>query len=581
MTISDAAMHFMRGKYLMGTEDSDDMIARVVNFVAAKESTEYQVRIAEQMQAGLWLPSSPFLMNAGTAHSMLSSCFVIGIPDDIYGIFNSVRDMAIIQKWGGGTGFNFSKIREKGAPVGGSNGIASGPISFMKIFDVATEQIKQGGKRRGANIAVLDVDHPDILEFIKLKRNLANMVNFNVSVRVTDEFMKSVQDGRSWTLHSRAGQPDLSVDARDLWNEIVTSAWRTGDPGLLFADAIESHNPTPQLGPLEGVNPCGEISLYNDEACNLASINLTQFVKDKSVDFDKLRGVVNDMVVFLDDAISASEYPLEAVADRVRMTRKMGIGITGLHEMLIDLDLPYDSDHARGMAREIMFAITAQAQNASQALAIERGAFPAWVANERVPKPQRNATLTCIAPTGTISMIMNVQSSGCEPLFSLSYKREIMGSSYKFDIPDCVVRAVQRNEDPGKAEQILSIIRQTGSILKTPASLETCELLATAHEISPKAHVLMQSCLQTFTDNNISKTVNLKIDAIPADVERVYFDAWRGHCHGVTVFVDGCRGGQVLTHIAPADVCPVCGHELAHTEKCKRCDYCGWSACSS
>jgi len=502
-----------------------------------------------------FLPNSPTLMNAGTEIGQLSACFVIPVEDSIEGIFDALKTMAIIHKTGGGTGFSFSRLRPKGDIVMSTKGVASGPVSFMQIFDVTTDVIKQGGRRRGANMGVLSVYHPDIIEFITAKEREGVLKNFNVSVAVTDEFMEAVQKDEEYELiNPRTNKPEGKLRARDVFDLIVSSAWRTGDPGLIFLDEINRHNPTPELGKIESTNPCGEVPLLPYESCNLGSINLSHMVKSdgSEMDWEKLRRTVRVAVHFLDNVIDVNKYPLPEIAEMTRRNRKIGLGVMGFAEALIKLGIPYNSEEAVKTAEKIMKFIEDEAIKKSMELASVRGSFPSFEGSkwDKLGYSElRNATLTSIAPTGTISLIAGT-SSGIEPLFAVSFVRNVMGTQL-FEVNPLFERIAK--ERGFYSVELMRKIAKAGSVQnmnEIPSDVR--RLFVTALEIEPEWHVRMQASFQKYVDNAVSKTVNLPYNATIDDVRKVYLLAYKLKCKGITVFRYGSRKEQVLVLSHPS-----------------------------
>jgi len=537
-------------------ETPSEMFRRVAKAVAAPDilygkSVDLK-RVEDEfyrVMANLeFLPNSPTLMNAGTDIGQLSACFVLPVRDSIEGIFDALKYMALIHKSGGGTGFSFSNLRPRGDVVKSTMGVASGPVSFMKIFDAATDVIKQGGRRRGANMAVLRVDHPDIIEFITAKEKEGVLANFNISVGVTDEFMKAVEEDRYYGLiNPRNGETVKRLRARDIFDLIVTSAWRTGDPGLIFLDEINRKHPTPHVGMIEGTNPCGEVPLLPYESCNLGSINLSKMVKDGEIDWDKLRRTVRIAVHFLDNVVDANRYPLPEIEKNTKANRKIGLGVMGLAELLAQLDLPYSSEEAISTAEKLTAFISEEARKMSVKLGEERGSFPnfagsIWEKNEY--KAMRNATVTSIAPTGTISIIAGT-SSGIEPLFAVAFVRNVMGTQL-FEVNPVFERVAE--ERGFYSTELVTRITREGSIQSLKEIPDDVRrVFVTALDIAPEWHVKMQAAFQKYTDNAVSKTVNLPYEATLEDVRRIYLLAYRLRCKGITVYRYGSKSEQVLT----------------------------------
>lgn len=581
MEINEYISPILKSRYLQKGESPDGMLRRVANFIASNEVERdtWAARFFSIMDNGYFMPSSPILMNAGTEYPMMSACFVLDVPDDMGGIFQAIKDMAMIQQHGGGTGFNFSKIRERGAIVRSTNGVASGVLSFLEVFNAATNIVKQGGKRRGANIAILDVDHPEIEDFINSKLTDGKLSNFNISVRVTDAFMEAVRDDQSWNLISRVdGRVVREVQASHLMGMILENAVKNGEPGVLFVDTIERHNPTPQLGPLTGVNPCGEVSLYDKEACNLGSINLEHFI-DVFRERDVLKcfeDTIRTAVRFLDNTIDLNVFPVDGIREAVQRTRKIGLGVTGLHTWLLLNGLRYDSDEGRAAAKALLKLITDTGKKYSGVLALEKGGLSVYF-NGDVDDFVRNSVITCIAPTGTISMILNTSSSGIEPVFGYTYERRIGEETYHVEVP--VLRKLLAKYGVEATDELIRQIENEGGVLSQIPALpkELRELAQTAQEIDPSAHIAMLAALQEVVDNNISKTI-----AVPEFYNSSYLwelmqEAWKSGVRGFTVYRDGSRKNQV---IQGTEKCPVCGAPIVKEEGCKHCTNCGWSTCS-
>jgi ribonucleoside-diphosphate reductase alpha chain len=499
------------------------MFWRVARFVAASEdepADDTIVKMFHDMMARLdFLPNSPTLMNAGRRGGQLAACFVLPIEDSMEGIFDSLKHMALIHKSGGGTGYNFSKLRPKGDIVSSTNGVASGPISFMGMFDQATDVVMQGGMRRGANMGILDVDHPDVFDFIKAKTEEGKLKNFNISVGATEKFMWAVENDDNWDLlNPRTKEYVRTVKARDLFNTICEMAWKTGDPGMVFMDKINKDNILAHLGDITSTNPCGEQPLLPYEACNLGSINLANMVSGKDIDWEKLRLTTRLAVRFLDNVIDVNQYPLPQIEEMVKKTRKIGLGIMGWADMLFRLRIPYGSDEALDLARKIMSSVTSIGREESVELARTRGECPALPGSG-----VRNSTITTIAPTGSLSMIADC-SSGIEPVFALEFTKEVLEGKQFTYRNRYYAEALESGESPSVIERVFK----------------------TAHEIAPEWHVRMQSTFQEHVDNAVSKTINLPSTATVEDVKKAYLLAWQSHCKGITVFRDGCRSGQVL-----------------------------------
>lgn len=572
------------------------MFRRVAHSVAAAEvkfsnaaSAQQWEEVYFQLLSNLdFLPNSPTLMNAGTQTGQLSACFVLPVGDSLVEIFDSLKLAALIQHAGGGTGFSFSRLRPKGDIVASTGGTASGPVSFMRIFDCATEHIRLGGRRRGANMGVLRVDHPDIMEFIEAKISaahpkLGSLENFNLSVAVTDDFMRAVETDRSFLLrHPKTGEGFGKYSAAELFRRIAEAAWESGDPGLLFVDAINRANPTPAIGHIEATNPCGEVPLLAFEACTLGSINLAHMLREEpssqlrrtvdrqgrhksfAVDWEKLATTTHAAVRFLDDVIEVGGWPCSETEAIVRGNRKIGLGVMGFAEMLIQLGLPYASSEAVSLAEKLMKFIADQAATASETLANERGVFPYWeqsvfaeLNSSSVPFPgvsigvdvpsprrRRNATLTSIAPTGTIGIIANTSAS-IEPLFALAFHRRALDEQVLIELNPLFVRYAK--EHGFWSTELADEVHMRGSLLGSnlvPA--EVLRLFCCALEIAPVDHLRVQAAFQKHVDNAVSKTINLPHSATIQDVADIYWRAWQMGLKGVTVYRYGSHGQQVL-----------------------------------
>ncbi len=588
-----------------------------------KQILEISKEFYNAMTSFKFMPNSPTLMNAGTKLGQLSACFVIPIADSINDIFDAVKYAAIVHKSGGGTGFSFSRLRPSNDAVNTTGGVASGPISFMKIFDSATEQIKQGGKRRGANMGILRIDHPDILNFIMAKENENTLRNFNLSIAITKDFMNALSANRQYDLiNPRNGKSVGKLNARAVWNLIVTMAWKTGDPGLVFIDRINSSysNPVPRLGPIESTNPCGEQPLYAYDSCNLGSINLVNMLKPVNnhfeVDWDELRRITKLGIRFLDNVIDANTYPIKQIEEMTRSIRRVGIGVMGWADMLIKLGIRYDSNEALALAENVMSFITNNARQMSQELAEERGAFPEFknsIWYKLGYKPLRNSTVTTIAPTGTISIISNGVSQGIEPIFSVVYLRNVAESlgSNLIEVNNEFERyALENNFYSDDLMKKLAGKISIQDVEEIPDKIR--RLFVTAHDIAPEWHIKMQAAFQKHVDNAVSKTINFPSQATPQDIENAYKLAYELGCKGITVYRDQSKSNQVLNAVneknqmtlkslkdkhagntsitnfdastyvisaAKEKPCPECGTEMIAGEGCFTCPRCGFSLC--
>jgi len=565
--LSDNALRVLERRYL--TKDGEgkvietphELFRRVAKHIASAElhydanaDVSFWEEAFHQLMTNLdFLPNSPTLMNAGHELGQLSACFVLPIEDSMESIFDAVKYTALIHKSGGGTGFSFSRLRPTSDRVGSTGGIASGPVSFMRTFDVTTDVIKQGGMRRGANMAILNVEHPDILKFIAAKEDPEALTNFNLSVAVTDKFMKAVGKGTDYNLvNPRTGEVTDKLNAKEVFYKIVDMAWHTGDPGIVFIDEINRHNPTPKLGKIESTNPCGEQPLLPFESCNLGSINLSKMVADKDgqlyIDHDKLSQTVKLAVRFLDNVIEVNQFPLPEITEIAKTTRKIGLGVMGFADMLIQLGIPYDSEQGLVMAEEIAHFISEEADKTSIELAQERGVFPAFQESiyDMPDGPRfRNASRTTIAPTGSLSIIANC-SSGIEPLFALSYIRHILEGEEFIEVNPYFEETAKKGGfySPDLMKQ-LAEGKRLKDIEEVPEDIKM--LFVTAHDISPEWHVKMQAAFQKFTDSAVSKTVNFPHEATPDDVTKVYMLAYQEGLKGITIYRDRSRDSQVLT----------------------------------
>ena len=566
-TLAPNSLKVLQRRYLLRDDDGQavekpsDMFVRVAENIAEAErlhgaddaaTAEVARDFYELMTSLDFLPNSPTLMNAGRELQQLSACFVLPILDSMDSIFGAVRDTAIIHKSGGGTGFSFSRLRPAGDQVRSTQGVSSGPVSFMKVFNQATEAVKQGGTRRGANMGVLRVDHPDVLQFIKCKED-GDFANFNISVALTEEFLRAVEDGSTYALRNpRDGGPMGELDAREVYDLIIQMAWATGDPGIIFIDRMNRDNPTPLLGEIESTNPCGEQPLLPYEACNLGSVNLSRMLTMRDgrleVDWDHLADTVHRGVRFLDDVIDVNEYPLPKITELARGNRKIGLGVMGYADMLIQMGIAYDSDEAVSLGEKVMGFIDAEGKAASRKLAEVRGSFPNFagsIYDNPDGGPIRNATVTTIAPTGTLSIIANC-SSGIEPLFAVSYVRTVMDNDRLIEVnPMFEDMAIKRGF---YSRELMALIADHGSVSdieEVPEDIRRA--FVTAHDIAPMWHVRMQAAFQKHTDNAVSKTVNFSHDATPEDVREVYDLANKLGTKGVTIYRDGSKDNQVLT----------------------------------
>ena len=554
-------------------ERPQDLFWRVARTIAAPDRTygasdraveSLAEMFFELMATRVWMPNSPTLMNAGRPLGQLSACFVLPVEDALSngrsGIYDTLRAMALVHQSGGGTGFSFSRLRPKNDVVRSTMGVASGPVSFMKLYDASTDVVKQGGTRRGANMGILRVDHPDILDFIHCKDDLTQVTNFNISVAVTDAFMVALDAGKPYDLiHPRTGKVVGQLDARDVFKQIVHGAWKTGEPGVFYIDRANHYNPVPHLGSYEATNPCGEQPLLPYDVCNLGSINVGLFAKDGDVDWEGLRTAVHLCTHFLDNVIDANKYPLEEIDDLAKRIRRIGLGIMGWADLLVRLGIPYNSEAGVALGRKLMQFLDEESKVASEKLAGQRGTFAEWersiwgpdatcarnAGGERIRplRRLRNCNLTTVAPTGTISIIAGC-SSGIEPLFAVAFMRNQAGVLMP-DVNEDFVAIAKR--EGWYSEDLMKQIAEAGHIHFDAVPKQWQRVFVTAHDVTPEWHIQMQAAFQDFTDSAISKTCNFANDATEEDVEQIYRYAYQLGCKGVTVYRDGARENQVLS----------------------------------
>ncbi len=565
MNLTENAIKVLEKRYLSKDEngclleDPRGMFMRVAksvaladkDYVSAKELKEVEQEFYDMMLNLEFLPNSPTLMNAGRPLGQLSACFVLPIEDTMEGIFETIKNAALIHKSGGGTGFSFSRLRQKGASVNSTGGVASGPVSFMKVFNAATEAVKQGGTRRGANMGILRVDHPDILEFISCKKDNSDITNFNISVGITEKFMSAVENSGDYDLiDPHSGKTVGKLNARYVFDIIIDMAWNNGEPGIIFLDRLNKDNVTPELGNIESTNPCGEQPLLPYEACNLGSINLSVMIKNPDaspeVDYNKLGNTVRKAVHFLDNVIDVNKYPLSEIDEMTRGTRKIGLGVMGWADMLCKLNIAYNSQKAIVLAEKLMHFIQEESRKASIELAEKKGVFPYYDKSiyKELGIKIRNATTTTIAPTGTLSIIAGV-SSGIEPLFAISYIRNVMDNDELLEVNPLFKQIAVI--DGFYSDDLMKRIANKGTIHGFPEIPKSVQsVFVTSHDISPEWHVKMQASFQKYTDNAVSKTVNLRNEATKEDVSDVFWQAYKTYCKGVTIYRDGSRDLQVL-----------------------------------
>ncbi|MFT6839085.1 MAG: ribonucleoside-diphosphate reductase alpha chain [Sediminicola sp.] len=565
--IADNAMQLLQERYLLkndqgiAVETLDQLFRRVAKCVASVENKDkdlWENLFFDQMATLEFLPNSPTLMNAGLPNGQLSACFVLPVEDSLEGIFTTLKNAPLVHQSGGGTGYNFSKLRPKNDTVSSSGGRSSGPIAFMKIYDAATEHVKQGGKRRGANMGILNVDHPDIEHFVTSKLDGKSLHNFNISVGISDNFIKAITKNENWALiNPRTGKTERTIKAKKLWVSLVHAAWRTGDPGLIFLDTINTHNPTPEQGHIQSTNPCGEVPLLDYESCNLGSLNLSKMVtlraNKTSIDWEKLRLAVRAGIRFLDNVIQCNHYQLQEISDMALKNRKIGLGVMGWAELLLLLEIPYASNEAVQLGEKLMRFIKTCSYETSQNLANEKGCFPAWNNSIHYPNvPLRNATCNSIAPTGSISIIANTSYS-IEPFYALAFNRTgVLGNKIQMVlhpiISEKLILLGHWNNDIKKK------ILETGSIqdIKSiPKPIKT--LFETSLEIPWIYHLQHQRAFQKYTDNAVSKTINLPHSATEKDISDIYITAWEYGLKGITIYRDGSKTDQVLQKCGAMD----------------------------
>lgn len=564
MELSKNALTVLERRYLIKNgegvviETVEELFRRVAGAIAASDRRYDENADCEALADSFYrmmtnlefLPNSPTLMNAGRPLGQLSACFVLPVEDTMEGIFETIKQAALIHKSGGGTGFSFSRLRPCGSAVNSTGGVASGPISFMKVFNMATEAVKQGGTRRGANMGILRVDHPDIMEFIHCKTNNKEITNFNISVGLTEKFMNAVEAGKDYELvDPHGGRVTGTLNAREVFECIVDAAWHNGEPGIIFLDRLNRDNVVPKAGEIESTNPCGEQPLLPYESCNLGSINLTKMLREEngvySFDWDKLKATAKKAVHFLDNVIDANKYPLKEIDFMTKQTRKVGLGVMGWADALLRLKIPYNSEQAVRLAETVMRAVTEAGREESRELAKARGTFPLFQESTLDQElPQRNATVTTIAPTGTLSLLASC-SSGVEPIFGYVYIRNIMDGTEMIEV-NPILREVLEKRGLYSDELMKKIAKQGSleGIEEIPEEIR--RVFVSAHEVSPEFHIRMQAAFQRHTDNAVSKTVNFCNSATREEVAEVYKLAFRLGCKGVTIYRDGSRSEQVL-----------------------------------
>jgi ribonucleoside-diphosphate reductase alpha chain len=615
LSLSQNARTVLERRYLTKNEDGtlaetpEDLFVRVARHVASAERPEDRQYWFEQfynlMVTGQALPNSPTLSGAGRGLCQ-SACFVLPVDDSIEGIYNAVKWAALVHQAGGGTGYDFSRLRPAGAFVRSTTGIASGPVSFMKVFDAGTEAIKQGSTRRGANMGILRVDHPDLDAFLEAKSDMVSLQNFNISVALTDKFLAALEAGTDFEILDPRDRSRVvgTRSAQEVWDKLIANAWKNGDPGIILLDRINNSkaNPVPKYGPIESTNPCGEQPLYPFDTCTLGSINLAKFVQGDGFDVRRLQMAIRTMVRFLDNILDTNVYPLPEIAALAKDIRRIGLGVMGWADALFMLGIPYNSPEAVALAAQVMELVRMTADDASNHLALERGVFPAWRDSIYGPdqphyRPLRNCTRTTIAPTGTISIIADC-SGGIEPVFSLAFMRDQAGVVMREENRHFVKAAKERGF---YSDDLMQFLAEGGHLAERPEVPDDVKrVFVTAHEISPEWHVQMQAAFQRDTDNAVSKTINFPNDATVMDVDTTYRLAIQEGCQGITMYRDGSRTGQPLSHVkkeipaavelvapdhvyARADTCPVddCDGQLYFAEGCDKCTRCDYSACAA
>jgi len=582
--LREPALIVLKQRYLLKNENNEiietpeDLFERVAKAVASAEANFskdpniceiYAEKFYDLMVNLDFLPNSPTLMNAGCPLGQLSACFVLPIEDSLDSIFETLKFTALIHKSGGGTGFSFSNLRPKGDIVASTQGVASGPLSFIKVFDSATEAIKQGGKRRGANMGILRIDHPDIEEFIIAKREEKILTNFNLSVAITDHFMEALEKGEKFPLINPRNKKIVKyIDPKRIFSLIAESAWECGDPGVIFIDTINRYNPTPHLGEIEATNPCGEQPLLPFESCNLGSINLANFVEDGKINWEDLKEVIHLAVRFLDNVIEINRFSIPQINKITKLNRKIGLGVMGFADFLIKLNISYAEPKAIALAERVMKFINEESVKASQKLAMERGNFPAYPGSiwDKPDTPfMRNATTTTIAPTGSISLIAGV-SSGIEPLFGVYYERKTLGNIIIKEFHPLFIEILEKeNYSENEIKNILEEVKEKGILknIKLPERIK--KLFVTTYEISPDQHLAIQEAFQKYTHNAVSKTINLPKEATVENIKTIYLKAYKLGLKGVTVFRYGSKSEQVI-YIGGAEerepTCPICSFSL-------------------